>query len=137
MELGEALFSLLFKVRNKINQEVKRLDFGLPLMHLKTLKVISMIEECTGKKLAAAMGRDKAQINRAIKELVIQQLIIKTQNEHDGRSHILSLSEHGSHIIEKFNNVEQQVFKAMAENIAKDDVQAFIQLANVFKNNLR
>jgi DNA-binding MarR family transcriptional regulator len=133
MELGEAFFSLLFKVRNNINQEVKRSDFGLTLMHLKTLKVISMIKSCTGKKLAAVMGRDKAQNNSAVKELFAQKLMIKTQNKHDGQSHILSLSKHGGDIFHKFNLVENQVFQTKAKNMAEDDVEAFIQLAKIFK----
>lgn len=136
MELSEALFSLLHTVRHTINQQVKVSTLDLSLMHLKSLKLISMIDECTGQKLTALMGRDKAQINRLIKELVNQELVIKTDNINDGRSQILSLSERGSDYIKKFNNIESQVISQMAQGIAVEDVENFIRLAKIFRNNL-
>ena len=135
MELSEALFSLLHKVRNNIIQQVRLLDADLSPMHLKSLKVISKITDCTGQKMADFMGRDKAQINRLIKELVNQELVIKTDNKNDGRSQILSLSTRGHELI-KFNKIEKQVMNTMVTDIAPEQIEQFIQLASKFKNNL-
>ena len=136
MELGEALFSLLHTVRNNIIKQVRLLDADLSPMHLKSLKVISKITECTGQKMADFMGRDKAQINRLIKELVNQELVIKTDNENDGRSQILSLSTRGHELIKQFNKIEKQVMSTMVTDIAPEQIEQFIQLASKFKNNL-
>ncbi|MFA3792177.1 MarR family winged helix-turn-helix transcriptional regulator [Aliiglaciecola sp. SL4] len=136
MELNEALFSLFHTVRNKIIEQVKQLDSDLSPMHLKSLKVISKIENCTGQKLATFMARDKAQINRLIKELVNQELVIKTSNKNDGRSQILSLSGKGTQYLDKFNKIEKQVFNTMLKDIEPQKVELFIQLANEFKGNL-
>tara|TARA_R110001583_G_scaffold145698_1_gene297690 strand:+ start:14328 stop:14750 length:423 start_codon:yes stop_codon:yes gene_type:complete len=136
MELSEALFSLLHGIKHQIIQQVKQSDLDLSLMHLKTLKMISMIELCTGQKLASLIGRDKAQINRLIKELVNQELVIKTQDENDGRSYFLSLSKHGLELIAKFNEIENKVLNNMARDIPPEDISAFIELAKVFKKNL-
>lgn len=136
MELSEALFSLLHSVRNNISQQVKISDIDLSLMHLKSLKMISMIDECTGQKITEFMGRDKAQVNRLIKELVNQELVIKTDNVNDGRSQILSLSERGNECIKKFKKIENKVTNKMAKDIAPEDVESFIRLAKIFKNNL-
>lgn len=137
MDLSEAMFSLLHTVRNEISQQVKLLNIELSPMHLKSLKVISMIDTCTGQKLAKAMGRDKAQINRLIKELVNQELVIKTENKDDGRSHILNLSPRGTEFITEFNKIENQIFTKMAQGVAADDIDNFIQLAKVFRSNLK
>jgi len=136
MELSEALFRLLHTVRNNINQQVKESALELSLMHLKSLKMISMIDKCTGQKLAELMGRDKAQVNRLIKELVNQQLVIKKNDETDGRVQILSLSERGLESIDKFNKLESKVCESMAEGISPDDIADFIKLANILQSNL-
>ena len=99
--------------------------------------MISNIENCTGQKMATFIGRDKAQINRLIKELVKQELVIKTHNENDGRSQILTVSQHGQALIIKFNEIEQQVFNKMINEVAPEEIASFIQLAKVFGNNLK
>ncbi|GAB2696543.1 MarR family transcriptional regulator [Aliiglaciecola sp. 3_MG-2023] len=137
MELNEALFSLFRTVRTNIIEGVKQLDSDLSPMHLKSLKVISKIEDCTGQKLATFMSRDKAQINRLIKELVNQQLVVKTSNKNDGRSQILSLTGQGKTYLDKFNTIEKQVFDTMLKDIEPQKVEFFIQLAKEFKSNLQ
>ena len=45
MELSEALFNLVHAVRNNMKQEIKLLNIDLSPMHLKSLKVISHIDD--------------------------------------------------------------------------------------------
>ena len=137
MELSEALFSLVHAVRNNMRQEIKLLEIDLSPMHLKSLKVISMIDDCTGQKLADFMGRDKAQINRLIKELVSQELITKKDNEKDKRSQLLTLSVKGNERIVLFKTAEKHVFDKMANDIPPEQMKDFIQLTQVLKCNLQ
>ncbi|MEH6595845.1 MAG: MarR family transcriptional regulator [Colwellia polaris] len=136
MELSEALFNLVHAVRNNMKQEIKLLNIDLSPMHLKSLKVISHIDDCTGQKLADFMGRDKAQINRLIKELLSQELIIKTDNEKDKRSHLLTLSVKGIEIITLFKTAEKQLFDKMVNNVSAEEIADFIQLTQTLKANL-
>lgn len=136
MELSEALFSLVHTVRHNMQQEIKLLALDLSPMHLKSLKVISFIDNCTGQKLADFMGRDKAQINRLIKELVNQELIIKKDNEKDKRSQLLTLSTKGSEIIVLFKKAEKHVFDKMANDIPREKIEDFIELTQTLKSNL-
>lgn len=136
MELSEALFSLVHKVRNNMQHEIKLLALDLSPMHLKSLKVISIIDDCTGQKLADFMGRDKAQINRLIKELVCQELITKADNEKDKRSQFLLLSVKGIEIMNMFQNAEKQVFNKMINDISPEQIEDFIQVTQKLKNNL-
>lgn len=136
MELSEALFNLVHTVRINMKNEIKKLALDLSPMHLKSLKVISMIEECTGQKLADFMGRDKAQINRLIKELVNQELITKEDNDKDKRSQFLVLSVKGSEIMALFKKVESQVFNRMIKNISDEEIKQFVELSALLKQNL-
>ena len=136
MELSEALFNLVHAVRNNMKQEIKLLAIDLSPMHLKSLKVISLIDDCTGQKLADFMGRDKAQINRLIKELLSQELITKTDNEKDKRSHILTLSIKGNEIIALFRTAEKQLFDKMVNNVSAEKIADFIELSQILRENL-
>jgi DNA-binding MarR family transcriptional regulator len=136
MELSEALFSLVHAVRNNMKHEIKLLAIDLSPMHLKSLKLISKIDDCTGQKLADFMGRDKAQINRLMKELVNQELITKKDNKHDKRSHLLALSDKGKEIMALFKIAEKQVFDKMAKDIPPEKIKDFVQLIKILKNNL-
>jgi DNA-binding MarR family transcriptional regulator len=136
MELSEALFSLVHSVRNNIKHEIKLLDLDLSPMHFKSLKVISMIEGCTGQKLADFMGRDKAQINRLIKELVSQELIVKEENKNDKRSQFLVLSATGREIMQMFKTIEKRVFSQMVGDISAKKIDTFIEVTQKLKNNL-
>ena len=136
MELSEALFSLVHTVRNNMMHEIKLLAIDLSPMHMKSLKVISKIEDCTGQKLAGFMGRDKAQINRLIKELVNQELINKENNEKDKRSQFLVLSAKGKDIMKEFQKIEKQVFHKMINDIPLEKIEEFIQLTQKLKSNL-
>ncbi|MGB2742636.1 MAG: MarR family transcriptional regulator [Cognaticolwellia sp.] len=137
MELSEALFNLVHAVRNNMKQEIKLLAIDLSPMHLKSLKVISRIDGCTGQKLADFMGRDKAQINRLIKELVNQELITKMDNEKDKRSHLLKLSVKGGEIITLFKTAEKHVFNKMVNNVPPEKVEDFILLTQILRDNLK
>lgn len=137
MELSEALFSLVHTVRNNIKHEIKLLSVELSTMHFKTLKVISLIDDCTGQKLAEFMDRDKAQINRLIKALVDQKLITKVDNEHDKRSQFLLLSAQGEQIMTLFNKAEKKVFDTMLNDIPPKQIDSFIALAQKLKDNLQ
>ena len=136
MELSEALFNLVHAVRNNMKQEIKLLNIDLSPMHLKSLKVISHIDYCTGQKLADFMGRDKAQINRLIKELLSQELIIKADNEKDKRSHLLTLSVKGIEIITLFKTAEKQLFDKMVNNVSAEKIADFIELSQTLRANL-
>ena len=136
MELSEALFSLVHTVRINMKHEIKLLALDLSPMHLKALKVISIINDCTGQKLADFMGRDKAQINRLLKELVNQELITKIDNEKDKRSQFLVLSTQGTEIMTMFKKVEKKVFNSMIKDIPSAKIEDFIAITQLLKSNL-
>lgn len=136
MNLNEALFSLMHIVRNTTLHQLKALGLELSPMHLKSLNVISTIENCTGQKLADFLGRDKAQINRLIKELVNQEFVIKTNNVNDKRSQILTLTPQSEALIKQFKQVEKEVSVEMAKDISPEQIEDFIELTQQFKQNL-
>lgn len=136
MNLHDVLFSLMHKIRGEISGELQMLGGDLSPMHMKSLKVISVLEDCTGQKMAQFMNRDKAQINRLVKDLVTQELIEKQVNPEDKRSQLLVLSEKGNEVLKEFNRVETQVFDRMTKGVNEADLKRFVEVANCFNQNI-
>jgi DNA-binding MarR family transcriptional regulator len=105
-------------------------------MQLKTLKIIKQIEGCTGQKLASYLGRDKAQINRLIKELSENDLVRKVPCETDKRSQIISLTTGGERALAVFVQIEDSVFSDMLKNVSEQEREMFKKLVITFKDNL-
>jgi DNA-binding MarR family transcriptional regulator len=101
------------------------------------MKVISKIEDCTGQQLADFLGRDKAQINRLIKELVNQELVFKKDNPKDKRSQLLALTDTGEVLFKRFRRVEHEIFETMAADIEPEELERFIQISQKLKSNLK
>lgn len=137
MELSEALFNLMHAVRGNLGQQVKLLDKDLSPMHLKSMKVITRLEACTGQKMADFMGRDKAQVNRLIKELVKQELVVKADNPADKRSQILVLSDKGADIMKRFKIAEKQLFNTMSEGVPKEQLGEVVEVLEKLHANLQ
>ena len=136
MKFNDALFNLLNTIRNAILLEIKNTSLMLPPMQLKTLKIIDQLEGCTGQKLAAYLGRDKAQINRLIKELSENDLVRKVQCDTDKRSQIISLTTSGERALAVFIQIEERVFSDMLKNVSIEDQEIFKTLVLTFKENL-
>lgn len=137
MNLNEALFNLMHIVRNTMVQQLKLVDQNLSPMHMKSMKVISKIEGCTGQQLADFLGRDKAQINRLIKELVNQELVFKKNNPKDKRSQLLALTDTGEVLFKRFKKVEKEIFETMAAGIEPEELEGFIHISQKLKSNLK
>lgn len=137
MKINEALFRLVSEVRQNMKVQIKCLPNGLSAMHMKTLGIISHIDNCTGQKLANSMGRDKAQINRLIKELVVQELVSKAENEQDKRSQLLILTSTGFELMKDFKCAEKRVFDRMLCDIEPEEIDTFIKTASRLTANLR
>ncbi|MGJ8681727.1 MarR family winged helix-turn-helix transcriptional regulator [Paraglaciecola sp.] len=136
MKLNDVLFELMHTVRNTMMLKLKSLHPELSPMHFKSLKVITKVPECTGQKLAERMGRDKAQINRLLKELVTSGLITKTENKKDKRSQLLELTTGGLEIMAGYKKVETEVFDSLIQDITPQELKQFIYLSEKLKTNL-
>lgn len=137
MKLNDALFELMFNVRNTTINKIKLLHPELSPMHLKSLKIINKTSECTGQKMAEMMGRDKAQINRLVKDLVDKSFLYKTENPRDKRSQLLNLTEKGNKIINSFKSVENEIHQALTQDVTKEELEKFINIAQKLNSSLQ
>lgn len=136
MKLNDALFELMFAVRSTTLSKTKSLHPELSPMHFKALTLITKIPECTGQKIAAKMGRDKAQINRLLKELVGKGLLYKTENANDKRSQLLELTGEGKKIMVSFKKVESEIHQLLIKDITSEELESFLRISEKLKASL-
>lgn len=131
------MFRLMRSFKSRLSAELEAEGLSIALMHMKTLKMIAAMEECTAQRIAQAINRDKAQVNRVIQELVAQEMIERTPNPADKRSQLLQLSDKGEAALQSMNAVENRVLCRMTHGITLENQQTFITLAEQLRSNLQ
>ena len=125
--MSETLHQLMHTYINLLHEGIKRQGLELTVTQIRTLKVICYNAHSTAKAIADYIERDKAQITRALNDLLAADLIIKTNNPQDGRSQLLELTVKGEEIMVKLNAAE-----VWAKNQLTQDLNA-VELALFFR----
>lgn len=73
-----------------------RARFGLKIPEWRVMAVLGDLGSQTQRELVHATRMDKVAVNRACKVLEERQLVARTPNSRDGRSHHLSLTRAGA-----------------------------------------
>jgi DNA-binding MarR family transcriptional regulator len=92
----EAEFSeLITHFRRVISENANRVSPGMLPGVYKTFTTIARCEQITVSTLAERMLTDKGQVSRMVRELEDLGLIARSADPKDGRSFLLSLTDHG------------------------------------------
>jgi len=111
-----------------------RKRFGLKVMEWRVMAVLGDAEagQLTQRDLTEVTLMDKVAVNRACKVLEERGLIMRVENENDGRSHLLKLTNEGESIhrevmplakaterelFEGFDAEEEAALRAMLERM--------------------
>ncbi|MFT7561740.1 MAG: MarR family multiple antibiotic resistance transcriptional regulator [Flavobacteriales bacterium] len=135
--IQDDLFRLVHTVKTVMLQRVKQTSHEIAPMHLRALKVTSVIENCTSQDIATMLVRDKAQIARLLNDLIQQNLLKKTPNPKDKRSQFIELTDQGQIALNTLTVVETDVFDRMLLGLSEQEQQTFNELTRRMYNNLR
>ena len=130
------MFRLVRSFKSCLAAELEAEGLSVAPTHMKILKMIAPMEECTAQRIAQTIHRDKAQVNRVIQELVAQEMIERKPNPADKRSQLLQLSDKGEVALQAMNAVETRVLSRMTHGIEIENQQTFITLAEQLRRNL-
>ena len=136
-QLIESMFRLMRSFKSRLSAELEAEGLSIAPMHMKLLKMIAAMDECTAQRIAQSINRDKAQVNRVVKELVAQEMIARSPNPVDKRSQLLSLSDKGEAALQSMKAVENRVLGRMTDGIEIENQQTFIALAEQLRSNLQ
>ena len=132
-----SMFRLVHSFKACLSAELEAEGLSIAPTHMKVLKIISAMDECTAQRIAQSIHRDKAQVNRVVQELVAKEMVERKQNPTDKRSQLLHLSEKGNVALTSMNAIEHRVLCRMTHGINVESQQTFITLAEKLRSNLQ
>lgn len=134
--LADPLQQLTHAYKSHMRRVIQAAGIDLPITHIRILKGIAGNPQCTAQALSLRMRRDKAQITRALNDLLEQGLILKHDNPQDRRSHWLSLNDTGEILMQRLLELEAITARHMSRGLDDEQLQTFIQLARHMTDNL-
>lgn len=134
--LADPLQQLTHAYKAHLRRAIQKTGIALPVTHVRALKGIANIPDCTALALSSRMRRDKAQITRVLNDLLEAAMIIKHDNPADRRSQLLTLSPAGEAVMQQVMKLEAAAARRMTTGLSPEQVDTFIQLARRMADNL-
>ena len=134
--LIESVFQFIFVFRSRLNTELEQSGLSAAPMHIKLLKMISGMPDCTAQKIAQILHRDKAQINRALQDMLLKNYVIKAPNPDDKRSQLLRITAQGEAALQAMKDIEISISNSMTQDIPEKELAHFIAMIDKFRDNL-
>ncbi|BFM48246.1 MarR family transcriptional regulator [Marinomonas sp. THO17] len=134
--ISEALHGLVSSYRTALKTATTNSGIELAITHIRAIKCISKIPNCSARDIAQKLHLDKSQIARLLKDLLQQDYISKDKHPTNRRCQSLNLTDKGYAIYAKIQQIDQQNRQRMCQNIAESELEQFIALANRMKQNL-
>ena len=134
--ISEALHGVISSYRAALKSAAAKADIELPVTHIRALKCICNMADCSARDIAHRLSLDKSQIARLLKDLHTQGYIYKDQHPVNRRCQSLKLTDKGQALYNKIQSIDQQNRVKMCHGIADAELEQFIQLANRMKDNL-
>jgi DNA-binding MarR family transcriptional regulator len=111
-------------------------QLGLNAMYVKCVILISKTPNCTANDICTVLNRDKAQIARLIKEMILKGWIEKQPSQVDKRSYIITLTAVGLTLNEQIKQAKETVLSQMMIDLTKEDIAIFRRISEQIVNNL-
>ena len=135
--LSETLHQLMHTYTNLLLEGIRRQELDLSVTHIRTLKSVCHNPESTAKSIAQYMERDKAQITRALNDLLADDLIVKTENPLDGRSQLLQPTAKGKAVMAKLNAANEWTREQLTQHLTEAELNSFLQVSKTMINNVK
>jgi DNA-binding MarR family transcriptional regulator len=135
-KIGETLHRLLHAYRRALREAYEQGGIALTVVHIRALKSVAGLEDCTAQAIALHTQLDKAQITRALNDLCAEGLIEKQSHPSDGRSSVLALTPPGRALARKIRKLESQAGAQMARGLGARELTDFVRLADRMLDNL-
>ncbi|CAM3115814.1 MarR family winged helix-turn-helix transcriptional regulator [Vibrio rarus] len=134
--IPETIFNIIQSYRHAMRTELQANQLGLNGMHVRCLIFIQQHHQCTANDIVHHFSKDKAQVARLIKEMILNDWIAKAPHPDDKRSQLLSLTEQGTKLSQEIQKAQQNIQAKMQQDLTEEQIQTFIQVAQKLQKNL-
>jgi DNA-binding MarR family transcriptional regulator len=133
---GDALHRLLHAYKRALREASRADGIDLPPSHIRAMKAICHLPDCTAHELAQHFRRDKAQITRVVHDLCDAGLIRQQADPTDRRRRLLVPTSAGKAMQTRIAAAERQAGMRMVRGLSAASVAEFVRLAQVMADNL-
>lgn len=134
--LSETLHQLMHTYTNLLLEGIRQQGVDLSVTNIRTLKGVCYNPKSTALSISKHMQRDKAQITRALNDLLAAELILKTDNPLDGRSQLLQLTSKGEAIMAKLDAAEEWAKGQLTQDLSPVDIALFFRVSRTMIDNV-
>ncbi|TXS95190.1 MarR family transcriptional regulator [Parahaliea maris] len=132
--LSEAVHRLMHAYRHLLREGIQTEGIDLPVTHIRTLKGVCHDPGCTAQSIAQRMQRDKAQITRALNDLIGLGLVVREDNPRDRRSQLLRPTASGLVTMAQLDRAEEQAVQQLTQHLNASELASFIEMSNLMAN---
>lgn len=136
-KIGESLHRLVHSYRSQVKDAAIKSGLSIPVSHIRSLKCIKNIENCSATDIASKLLMDKSQITRTLKELVNEGYVEKQTNPSNHRSQLLFLTDSGSALLTHLMTLEESTRNQMTAGLSSQQIDDFILIADTMRHNLQ
>ncbi len=108
---------------------------GLHPPEIWVLCSIGIHEPITAREVANRITIDEAQVSRAIKSLIEQDIINRQSSKEDNRRKMLSLSKKGKSLFQKATRFSQDRQARFLEGLSDEDIEHFKSILEIVGDN--
>ncbi|WP_425880192.1 MarR family winged helix-turn-helix transcriptional regulator [Acinetobacter sp. TWP2-2-3] len=131
ISLSETMHQLMHSYTNLLLKGIQLQKLDLSVTHIRTLKCVCHNSKSTAQSIAKHMQRDKAQITRALNDLLAAELIFKTDNPLDGRSQLLQATPKGEDVMGKLDLAEKWAVEQLTQNLKAEELALFLRVSRI------
>lgn len=125
LDLVNKLNKLIKNIKNKESEILS--NYGLTHFHAKYIDLINKKGNVTMMDLNLSLGFDKANTTRVVKELLIKDIVTKSNNE---RKFKLSLTSYGKEIATKLKIEIDKYINLLFSNLRMKEKEKFMYMLN-------
>lgn len=133
---GDALHRLLHTYKRAMRSAYRDAGIMLPTSHVRVMKAICHLPQCTAHAISLRMRRDKSQITRVVQELCQARLVRRKPDPDDARRRILTPTAAGTRLMRRVAEAEREAGTRMVRGLPAASVAEFVRLSEVMAANL-
>jgi DNA-binding MarR family transcriptional regulator len=135
--MPDTFLALTFKFKSLVFRAIREAGIDIVSMEIKSLHCINSVSQCTAANMVELMDRDKGQIGRLIKEMVVKGFIHKVPNPHDSRSQVIEFTKLGQEILNQMLAIEKDIIETMQTSLSSEQISQFNKIAMTMTQNLK
>ncbi len=133
---GDVLHLLLHAYKRAMRDAWRDTGIDLPGSHVRVMKAICHLPQCSAHDIVERMRRDKSQITRVVQDLCADGYVRRRPDPEDGRRWLLTPTARGRRLRERIREAERDAGKRMVRGLSPASIAEFVRLAEAMAANL-